>query len=103
MRKHVAPPIVVVGAGMGGLAAAVELARSGEEVLLVEARSEVGGKARAVEVAGHRIDVGPTVLTMRWVFDELFRRSIETTLRLAPSFLTTTRSSAMRACRTTAS
>ena len=84
MRKHVAPPIVVVGAGMGGLAAAVELARSGEEVLLVEARSEVGGKARAVEVAGHRIDVGPTVLTMRWVFDELFRRSIETTLRLAP-------------------
>lgn len=77
-------PIVVVGAGIGGLAAAVELARSGENVVLVEARSEVGGKARAVEVAGRSIDVGPTVLTMRWVFDELFRRSLDDVLELRP-------------------
>lgn len=69
---------------MGGLAAAIELARSGEEVLLVEERAEVGGKARAVHVAGKRIDVGPTVLTMRWVFDELFGRSLDRVVELRP-------------------
>lgn len=80
-------PIVVVGGGFGGLSAAVELARRGERVLLLEREAEVGGKARSVTVAGHRIDVGPTVLTMRWVFDELFEacgRRLEDTLRLIP-------------------
>jgi 1-hydroxycarotenoid 3,4-desaturase len=67
-RSHV----VVVGGGFGGLASAVELARRGVRVTLLERETTVGGKARAVDVAGRLIDVGPTVLTMRWVFDEMF-------------------------------
>ncbi len=63
---------VVVGAGFGGLSAAVELARRGERVVLLERSAHVGGKARAISVAGRPIDIGPTVLTMRWVFDEMF-------------------------------
>jgi 1-hydroxycarotenoid 3,4-desaturase len=63
---------IVIGGGIGGLVAAIELQRSGVDVQLIEKEREVGGKMRVVEVAGRRIDSGPTVLTMRWVFDELF-------------------------------
>ncbi len=64
--------VLVVGAGVGGLAAAVELAGEGFDVLLLERASTPGGKMREIEVGGARIDAGPTVFTMRWVFDELF-------------------------------
>lgn len=67
-QKHV----VVVGAGIGGLAAALDLAASGAKVTVVERQAVPGGKMRTVEVDGQRIDSGPTVFTMRWVFDELF-------------------------------
>jgi len=67
--------VVVVGAGFGGLSAAVELARCGAEVVVVEREQAAGGKARSVEVAGRRVDVGPTVLTMRSVFDAMFEAS----------------------------
>jgi 1-hydroxycarotenoid 3,4-desaturase len=63
--------IVVVGAGIGGLVGALLLARRGLDVTLVEAADGPGGKMRPLEVDGARIDAGPTVLTMRWVFDEL--------------------------------
>ena len=65
-------PIVIVGAGFGGLSAAIDLARRGEHVVVLEREHQAGGKARSVVVAGRTLDVGPTVLTMRWVFDELF-------------------------------
>ncbi len=64
--------VVIVGAGMGGLACAIDLARSGVEVTVVERADRPGGKMRQVTVDGVRIDVGPTVFTMRWVFDALF-------------------------------
>jgi len=63
---------VVIGAGFGGLAAAVELASRGEPVVVVERELVPGGKARTIDVGGRAIDVGPTVLTMRWVFDAMF-------------------------------
>jgi 1-hydroxycarotenoid 3,4-desaturase len=64
--------IIIIGAGMGGLAAAVALASRGEEVLLLERATAPGGKMRRLDVGGRMIDGGPTVLTMRWVFEELF-------------------------------
>jgi len=57
---------------MGGLAAAVLLAAQGEDVLVLERAQSPGGKMRRLDVGGHFIDGGPTVLTMRWVFEELF-------------------------------
>lgn len=63
---------IVIGAGMGGLAAAIRLAAQGLSVTVVEAASAPGGKARAIASAAGPVDTGPTVLTMRGVFDELF-------------------------------
>jgi 1-hydroxycarotenoid 3,4-desaturase len=65
-------PVVVIGAGVGGLVAALELAARGLEVLVLERADRVGGKMREIELGGTAIDAGPTVFTMRWVFDELF-------------------------------
>ncbi len=64
--------VVVIGAGMGGLAAAIRLAASGASVTLVEAQASPGGKMRCLPSAAGPIDAGPTVLTMRSVFDDLF-------------------------------
>lgn len=65
---------VVVGAGVGGLVAAALLAREGLDVQVLEAAATPGGKMRPVELGALRLDGGPTVLTMRWVFDALFER-----------------------------
>jgi 1-hydroxycarotenoid 3,4-desaturase len=64
--------IVVVGAGIGGLSCAIDLARQGFEVTVIERAARPGGKMREVEVGGARLDAGPTVMTLRWIFDELF-------------------------------
>jgi 1-hydroxycarotenoid 3,4-desaturase len=64
-------PVIVVGAGIGGLAAALRLASQGLPVTVVERGTAPGGKMRALTVDGAEIDAGPTVFTMRWVFDEL--------------------------------
>ncbi len=63
---------VIVGAGIGGLACAIELACQGVAVEVVERAGRAGGKMREIEIDGVTVDSGPTVLTMRWVFDELF-------------------------------
>jgi len=67
--------VVIVGAGMGGLAAAIALAARGLDVTTLEAAARPGGKMREVDVDGLMIDAGPTVLTMRWVFDEMFEQA----------------------------
>ncbi|MGD8642651.1 MAG: FAD-dependent oxidoreductase, partial [Chromatiales bacterium] len=81
---------VVVGAGMGGLAAAVDLARAGLQVTVVERASGPGGKMRQIRVGGSGIDAGPTVFTMRWVFDALFEdagAALDTALDLEPAHI----------------
>ncbi|NKC33960.1 1-hydroxycarotenoid 3,4-desaturase CrtD [Falsiroseomonas selenitidurans] len=64
--------VVVIGAGMGGLAAAADLARQGAEVTVLERAAAAGGKMRHVQAGGAAIDGGPTVFTMRWIFAGLF-------------------------------
>lgn len=64
--------VVVIGAGMGGLAAALGLVGRGARVIVVDGAPEAGGKLRALPHGGVAIDSGPTVLTMRPVFEELF-------------------------------
>jgi 1-hydroxycarotenoid 3,4-desaturase len=64
--------VVVIGAGMGGLAAAIRLAQAGCTVTVVDAMAGPGGKMRTVPSVVGPVDAGPTVLTMRSVFDDLF-------------------------------
>ncbi|MDT8345745.1 MAG: phytoene desaturase family protein, partial [Thermohalobaculum sp.] len=63
--------VVIVGAGIGGLAAGLALVARGVPVTICEAGPAPGGKIRAIAVAGRAVDAGPTVMTMRWVFDDL--------------------------------
>ena len=63
--------VVVVGAGIGGLVSALELAHRGLEITVVEAAATPGGKMRQIAVDGVAIDSGPTVFTMRWVLDQM--------------------------------
>ena len=65
-------PIVIIGAGIGGLTAAALLAAAGEEVVVCEAAATPGGKLREVMIDGRALDAGPTVFTMRWVFEAIF-------------------------------
>ncbi len=64
---------VVVGSGIAGLATAVRLAHEGFGVTVVEQHAAPGGKIRTVPSQVGPIDAGPTVLTMRPVFEELFK------------------------------
>ncbi|RTL72299.1 MAG: phytoene desaturase [Hyphomicrobiales bacterium] len=79
--------VVIVGGGIGGLSAALSLAANGVGVRLFEALPHLGGKIRQAEAGGHLIDTGPTVFTMKWVFDEMLAdagTSLEAHLRLSP-------------------
>lgn len=81
-------PVIVVGAGVGGLAASIDLARAGRAVTVIERATGPGGKMRQVPVAGQGIDAGPTVFTMRWVFEGLFSdagASLTDSLHLQPA------------------
>jgi 1-hydroxycarotenoid 3,4-desaturase len=64
--------IVVVGAGVGGLTAALLLAARGFDVTVLERAGGPGGKMRQVFDGGHAIDAGPTVFTLKHIFQEIF-------------------------------
>jgi 1-hydroxycarotenoid 3,4-desaturase len=64
--------IVIIGAGVGGLVSAALLANRGFDVTVVEKSRGPGGKIRRLPVGSSLIDGGPTVFTMREVFDEIF-------------------------------
>lgn len=79
--------VVIVGAGVAGLVSAFALAARGLDVTVLERASAPGGKMRQVAIGASGIDSGPTVFTMRWVFDELFAaagRNFEDHVRLRP-------------------
>ena len=80
-------PIIVIGAGIGGLAAGMLLAARGEPVVILERQSAPGGKMRLVRAGAAAIDGGPTVFTMRTIFEALFHvagTSLDAELSLKP-------------------
>ncbi|MDG4646947.1 phytoene desaturase family protein [Roseibacterium sp. SDUM158017] len=66
------PRAVVIGAGIGGLSAALRLAHRGLPVEVVDMAPGPGGKMRTRASSTGPVDIGPTVMTMRHVFEELF-------------------------------
>ena len=84
--------IIIIGAGPGGLAAAVLLATSGAKVKVIERQPFVGGRTSAIQADGFRFDLGPTFLLYPQVLDEVFqaagtRTSVELDLiRLDPQY-----------------
>lgn len=63
---------IVIGSGFGGIASALRMRARGDEVVLVERLSQIGGRAQVFERGGFRHDAGPTVITAPFLFDELF-------------------------------
>ena len=76
MAEH---KVVVIGAGMAGLVSALQLSRAGLQVTVVDKAAAPGGKLRQLMPGGVAVDSGPTVFTMRWVFDQIFS-SVDTQL-----------------------
>ena len=72
ITKHPADRVVIVGAGPGGLASAMLLAKAGVEVTVIEKRDTVGGRTSTMEVDGFRFDVGPTFFLYPQVLREIF-------------------------------
>jgi len=64
--------ILVIGAGFGGIAAALQMRAKGYSVTLVDRLQTIGGRAQVFERGGFRHDAGPTVITAPFLFDELF-------------------------------
>jgi 1-hydroxycarotenoid 3,4-desaturase len=64
--------VIIIGAGIGGLAAALRLAHAGHDVTVLERAASPGGKMRTLPSSAGPVDTGPTVLTMRPVFEALF-------------------------------
>jgi phytoene desaturase len=82
-EKHV----VIVGAGVGGLSAAIRLSAAGWEVTVTEQHERVGGKMGEIAQDGFRWDTGPSVITMRHVLEDLFAsagRRLDDYLTLLP-------------------
>lgn len=69
--------MAIIGAGIGGLVCALSLALDGHDVHVFEKEAGPGGKARNLPLDGSMIAAGPTVFTMRDVFDALFDRAGE--------------------------
>lgn len=67
--------VVVVGAGLGGLSAAVSLAAEGFEVEIAEKNERIGGKLNFKEIDGFGFDLGPSIFTLPQYFEDLWRRA----------------------------
>ena len=83
---------VVVGSGFGGLSAAIRLLSDGWQVTVLEARGEIGGRASRIREGGYTFDTGPSLITMPWLFEEVFSAAGEkmadhvTLRRLQPGY-----------------
>ncbi|TYP79505.1 phytoene desaturase family protein [Paenibacillus methanolicus] len=66
--------VIIIGAGIGGLSAAIRLAAAGYGVTILEQQNEVGGKLQRVEGNGYTFDRGPSTITMIHHFEAIFRQ-----------------------------
>lgn len=66
------PHAIVIGAGLGGLSAAMRLGAKGYRVTVVDKLDTVGGRGSSITKGGHRFDLGPTIVTVPQVFEELW-------------------------------
>ncbi|MDG2033658.1 MAG: phytoene desaturase family protein [Rhodospirillales bacterium] len=64
--------VLVIGAGFGGIAAALRMRAKGFSVTIVDRLSEIGGRAQVFNKGGFKHDAGPTVITAPFLFDELY-------------------------------
>lgn len=71
MKKQV----LVIGAGLGGLSAAISLAQEGYAVTIFEKNPKIGGKLNVLKEQGYSFDLGPSILTLPHIFARLFERS----------------------------
>ncbi len=66
---------VIIGGGLGGLAASLRLSRAGWHVTVCEAGERMGGKMNRWSAGGFTFDTGPSLITMPWVFEETFAQA----------------------------
>lgn len=64
--------IIVIGAGPGGLATAIQLAAAGVRVKILERLSVIGGRTSRIEAQGFKFDLGPTFFLYQRVLEEIF-------------------------------
>jgi phytoene desaturase len=69
------PPVIVIGAGIGGMATAARLARAGHTVEIHEAGGNTGGKCRTEWINGYAFDTGPSLLTLPAVYKDFFLKT----------------------------
>ena len=67
--------IIIIGAGLGGLSAAISLRQEGYEVVIHEKNKQMGGKLNVLKEEGYTFDLGPSILTLPHIFERLFERS----------------------------
>ena len=65
--------VIIVGAGIGGLASSLRLSHLGYDVKVIERANGAGGKLRTITGSTGEIDIGPTVLTLLPIFQKLFK------------------------------
>jgi len=70
-------PVVVIGSGLGGLAAATVAAARGHNVSVIDKNDWLGGKAAVLSKDGFRFDMGPTILTVPRVLERIFAEAGE--------------------------
>jgi phytoene desaturase len=83
--------IIIIGAGVGGLSAAIRLAAQGHHVHMLERQPQIGGKLNTITMQGFHFDTGPSLITMPFVLRDLFQaanRRLEDYLDLLPLDIT---------------
>lgn len=78
MKNRADIRIVIIGAGLGGLSAAISLAAEGYNVHIIEKNNKLGGKLNILQQDGFTFDLGPSILTLPQIFESLFRRAKRT-------------------------